>query len=375
MFKSFFIFASDNRSYLDLKNIVLELKLRNLPYFFLYTNSTVRLNPKGNLREFLYDSNTDLNNQAYFYESLQLGLPFRPDVVILTNENWEPEKNILLEFKVNGSLISCVENSSWLYNNIKTKLELKSRQTYPSNCIDVFFDHSNWCKETKKLAGWSDFKSVVVGNPKFDKVSLVGSEEENILIVYGSMEAEHHTKLLQIYSNIVSKVGKRWSVYYKPHPNEMREFPNDFAKVNLIIDEQDYLDRLSKTKYCVGLFTSVMYLPLANNKTVIYIDNRTSGVSEELELENFKGKEFNFWSGILGFSDFSEFVDFIDPSYIESTLERNKNLENLVKETLPVYDQELSFLGKRSDNSKLVSLYDEFNDGNAAKRIVNFFLG
>ena len=30
---SYFIFASDERSYLDLKNIVIELKNRDLPYF------------------------------------------------------------------------------------------------------------------------------------------------------------------------------------------------------------------------------------------------------------------------------------------------------------------------------------------------------
>ena len=43
--KKYLIVASNERSYLDLKNVVIELKERNIPYFFFYNNSTERFFP------------------------------------------------------------------------------------------------------------------------------------------------------------------------------------------------------------------------------------------------------------------------------------------------------------------------------------------
>ena len=372
MFKSFFIFASDYRSYQDLYNVALEIKSRNLPYFFLYSTSSGRVDLKLDLSVFSYDTNIEFNDTFYEYKSLGFGIPFKPEVVIITNENWNPEKEILLEFKTKGAVISCVENSSWLYNNIKTKLELKSRQTFPSNCIDIFFEHSTWCRETKKLAGWPDFKSVVVGNPKYDAIKISKNSEEYHFIVYGSMEKEHHGKLLAVYSNIKNRTGNKGQVFYKPHPNELREFPDDFKNITLVTDEQEYLNLLPSVKYCIGLFTSVMYLPLLLGKNITYIDNLQSGVSEEVDLERFRGFEFDFWSRVLGFSSFEEFANFIDVSYIERTIKRNESLEVVIKENLLVYDEKLTFLGKESTNNNLIKYYDDFSDNKASKRIVDF---
>ena len=50
--KSYFIFASDERSYLDLINIVRELKKRGLPYYFLFTKSQERLIPTHFINEY-----------------------------------------------------------------------------------------------------------------------------------------------------------------------------------------------------------------------------------------------------------------------------------------------------------------------------------
>ena len=118
-------------------------------------------------------SNINIEDESYNFNSLGFNLPFKPDILLITKENWEPEKSILLEFKQHGVFIACVENSSWIHNNIKTKLEIASRKSFPSNCIDVFFDHSEWCKETKQLAEWSGIKSIVTGNPKYDDFNLL----------------------------------------------------------------------------------------------------------------------------------------------------------------------------------------------------------
>ena len=95
----YLIFSSDERSYLDLKNVVLELKKRNLPYFFLYSNSNNRIFPKQNLDNFSYDTNITPSDNTYPSQTLGFELPFKPDVLLITNENWEPEKTILWDFK------------------------------------------------------------------------------------------------------------------------------------------------------------------------------------------------------------------------------------------------------------------------------------
>ena len=123
----YLIVASDERSYLDLKNVVLELKKRKLPYFFLYNNSSSKLYTQHSLQSFNYYSNITTDNSYLKFRSQTLGgleLPFKPDILLITCENWEPEKIILLEFKQHGCFIGCIENSSWIHNNIKTNLEL-----------------------------------------------------------------------------------------------------------------------------------------------------------------------------------------------------------------------------------------------------------
>lgn len=372
MNKKILIIATCQRSFLDLKNVVVELKNRNIPYFFLYNDTTEIASPKYNIELFNYDSNINLNGETYMYESLGFELPFKPDVLLITKENWEPEKSILLNFKMHGVFIACVENSSWIYNNIKTKLEIASRKSFPTNCIDIFFDHSNWCLETKRLAGWWDNKSIVTGNPKYDNINLTNLEfEENVILVYGSMENEHHLKLLSIYNDLNKLIDSK--IYYKPHPNELKNFPNDFKDINLITSNEMYLDLLRKSKYNIGLFTSVMYLPLLLNKNIVYIDQSMSGVNEELNLNNFKGYEFDFWKNILGFKDFSDFSDFISNEFIENTIKRNDTLEKSIIDNLILYKEDLSFINKVSTNINLLKYYDEFNDNNASKRIVDFF--
>ena len=371
--KSFFLLSTDLRSFLDLKNVTLELDKRNIPYFFLYSTQTQRRSPAGNLESFQYASNITDTTTVVPYQTLGISLPFKPDVLILTNENWEPEKTILWEFKKTGTLIACIENSSWIHNNIKTKLELKSRKTFPSNCIDVFFDHSNWCKETKVLAGWDGVKSHVVGNPKYDDFDTSNTVEEKIIIVYGSMEVEHHHNLLKIYSEVKNKLSE-WVIYYKPHPNEQKEFPNSFKGINLISSHEQYMEVVKGSSYNIGLFTSVMYTPLLLNKNIVYVNQQTSGSDLELDLENFKGHEFDFWSRVLGFKSFEEFASFINSSYIEDTKVRNKVLEQTILQDLLEYNSDMKWLKKKSNSERLKQYYDEYNDHSASSRIVNYLI-
>ena len=50
------VIATDVRSFLDLKNVVIELKRQNVDYFFLYSQSPIRQNPVTNLSTYAYDT-------------------------------------------------------------------------------------------------------------------------------------------------------------------------------------------------------------------------------------------------------------------------------------------------------------------------------
>jgi len=366
----YLIVASDERSYLDLKNIVLELKKRNLPYFFLYNDSNIKLYPNISLDSFKYDTNIEFLDKTYPSKTLGFELPFKPTVLLITCENWEPEKNILLEFKQWGCFIGCIENASWIHNQIKTKLELASRKTFPSNCIDVFFDHSQWCLETKTQAGWWGQKSIITGNPRYDNMSF-NLKDENIIIVYGSMENEHHNKIINIYQDLIKKYPE-WEVYYKPHPSEKKDFPKDFKNIKTINNHNDYLSLVSRSTHNIGIFSSIMYFPLIMDKNVVILNHSFIGIKDELNIENFKGHEFNFWKNILNFNSFKEFIEFISEEYIIKTLSRNKKFEKDISKDLVFYDKGHTFMDIKSKNKNLLKYYTDYSDNKASERIINY---
>ena len=377
----YLIISTDDRSYLDLKNLSIELRSRNLPYFFLYSNTSHRVSPQTNLEDFFHDTNIEFKEKTYFSKTLGMHLPFKPNVLLITNENWEPEKTILWEFKQWGCFIGCVENASRIYVNPKSSLELECRKAFPTNCIDVFFDHSEWAKESKVLSGWFPSKSIVTGNPRNDNLNLKVDDliGENKIIIYGSMEREHHNILLNIYKNLNKKL-KDWEIYYKTHPSEIKDFPQDFNNIKTLSTYDEYFKILPKSHHHIGIFSSVMYFPLVLDKNIIYVDAKTSGMQDELNIENYKGHEFNFWSRVFaneivgsgGFKDFKEFHDFIGDDFIENMKKRNKSMEEHIENNLVLYQKDLTFLNKKSNNYNVFKYFDEFGDGKASERIINY---
>jgi len=367
----YLIVATDNRSYLDLKNVVLELKTRNLPYFFLYCNSSIRLAPHTNIQNFSYDTNVEFTENTYPSQTLGFHLPFKPTVLLITNENWEPEKTILWEFKQWGCFIGCIENSSWIHNNIKDKLEIASRKSFPTNCIDVFFDHSKWGLETKKKANWWAQKSIIVGNPKHDNFIFPSLSNEKVMIIYGSMEIEHHNKILSIYHKLITQFPE-YKIYYKPHPTELKDFSKDFSDINTIRTHDDFLLILNKSQYNIGIFSTVMFHALQLGKTIVILKHQDVGIDEELDIESFNSYKFDFWKKILGFKEFKEFKEFVGDDFILSSKKRNVELENTLSKYLAFYDSNCTFMGQQSDNKKIIKYFDEFNDGKASQRIIDY---
>ena len=106
-------------------------------------------------------------------QTLNLKIPFKPDVLIIARERWQPEQSIIHEFKTKWNCkICCVEVSSHLINNIENRLEMLSRNNHPQNMVDYFFEHSEWARQRRIDCLDKNFgkKSIVVGNTRTFKI-------------------------------------------------------------------------------------------------------------------------------------------------------------------------------------------------------------
>ena len=108
------------------------------------------------------------------------------------------------------------------------------------------------------------------------------------------------------------------------------------------------------------------------DKAVDQFLNEYRNEDGELDIEKFKGHEFNFWNNILNFGTFENFVKFISHNFIKKTKERNKFFENQIEKNLPSYDKDCTFITKSSKNSLLLKYFDDYNDRKASSRIINY---
>jgi hypothetical protein len=345
------IVASNTRSYLDLKNVVLEFEKRNHPYFFLYTLDS---------KETFYDSNID-KGQSCTLQSIRLTLPFKPDILMVARESWEPETTIIRECKQLGCIITCIENTSWLVGTIKSRLEMLSRKRYPTNCIDIFFENSEWSLETKKMCGWYDFKSVIVGNPKYDDFNIISSGDEGIL-VFGTHEKESQSRIYNLLDELTSKTD---TIYYKPHPEE--HINHQFnPKINIISTQEEIPSIAAKTEIHLSNISISTYWSVLLNKKFISIDEYI-GRNSDLDLEFFKGKEYNFWAPIINCNSWEEFIDKVGLDRISLLRSRYEDLKSKCIQYNSTLD--INKISKYKLNS---DIFDQFGDNKASKRIVNY---
>ena len=382
MAKKILVFVSERRGFLEVQNILNELTTRDCDYVFIY--------PDDN--KYVFASNIDYEKYPNF-ESKSIGavLPFKPDIVLITKEAWLPETNLITEFKQAGAVICNLENSSWLYNNIKTRLEILSRMKFPTNMIDVFFDHSQWCHETKTKAGWVHNKSVITGIPKFDtlrNVDISGiqqkySLQKPIIVLYGSMESNIRPNILKIAREVEERYQNTHHLFYKPHPKELIDYSGDFKETLLnpipsfkvITDESEMYAFAKLADAHIGILSSIMYYPIYFSKPVYYIDSEDSGVLVDIDLNSFKGHEYNFWAPLLNVSTWEQFVEKIGTDRVEEFTERYNSFANTFKNILKSYKNTLDLnQGYSYDSKPLLEFYDTYNDGNASKRVVDYLL-
>jgi hypothetical protein len=382
MRKKILIYVSDDRGHIEVKNIVKELSQSDCDFVFIYPTD----------QGLIYESNIDYGKYSSFKsKSIGVELPFLPDILLITKESWLPETNLIIEFKQAGTIICNLENSSWLYNNIKTRLEILSRMRFPTNMIDIFFDHSNWVLETKIKAGWVGNKSIITGVSKFDNLQNITTEhiiskyniDKCVIVLYGSMENNIRSNIIKIAQEIEKKYKNTHCLFYKPHPKEFIDFSYDFNKDYLIsaplfkiIKTEDELHSFAKLgDIHIGIISSIMYFPIYFNKSVFYIDTDDSGVMWDLDFENFKGNEYNFWAPIIQVNSFEQFEEKIEKQRVIKFKKRYDLLINTFKNILKPYKNNINLSQRfEYDNKILLNFYDNFNDGNTSKRIVNHLL-
>jgi hypothetical protein len=385
--KKILVFASSERSTLELINVVKEIKKRNHDFFFLYSNHIDTQYPFQSLENFSYDTNIENPTPQYVSKTLGgLTLPFIPDVLLVSRENWEPEKSLFIEFKQLGVLICCVENSSWLHVEIDSKLELCSRKNFPTNLIDVFFDHSDWTFENKKLASWVTHKTKIVGVPKYDNLIDIPpyNKTKPIIIVYGSMNQFLHDNILQKTKHIVQQLKNQYEIFYKPHPVEFNDYRNDFTNdfihlknipnITVIKDENTFQSVVKSSDINIGILSSIMYYPLVLNKKTIIFDLKDSGLEDTYNIEKFQEKLYEFWAPIVKVNSFGEFKKLIGEKFIDDAIERKNSLVKDIYNSLALYDEECIFIENKWDaenNKKILKYFDNFNDFKASERIVN----
>mgnify|MGYP003642354900 CR=1 FL=1 len=376
----YFIFASDERSYLDLKNIVLELKNRNLPYFFLYSREPQRISPAHNIDKFNYDSNIEPTSKKNRYNTLGFDLHFTPDYLIISNEVWDPEKMIAYEFKTKGAFIVGIETSSYITADVKSKLEILSRKSFPSNTIDIFFDPSNWGLQTKLLSGWYKNKSVVVGNPKYDDLKpKIKNTTKNIILIHGLKDKYYQNLLMEKINNDIIPKFKNYKIYYKPHPYEIVDLPEYFeegyiknTKIKLISNHEEYLSILENSKYVISYFTSLLFFPLIYDRKIIILLRDIEKIDISSFSKHFNKKDYDFWKNILKFNSYEEFKNIIGKNYINSINKRNNQINKDLNKYLISYKDINDLDNQACNNTPILKYFNEFKDQKSSSRIVDF---
>lgn len=379
--KNVFMFASCERSFNEQKNVYDSLSKKNCNVLFMYTTE---IETQYSIENFAMSCNFEVDESKFIHDFRSIGtrLPFIPDVVIISREAWYPETGLIEEFKKAGCLVTCIENSTWVPNTLKCRLEILSRFRYPTNMIDVFFEHSKWSLDTKKISGWVDNKSVIVGIPKFDHILPEKKSDEKYIIVYGNMDKFTRPKILNILEEIKGIMGSdnQYELCYKPHPKEFEVFAEDFSSPLFdsmrLIKSQNELDELIPDSVCnIGIVTSMIMYPLVYGKRFLYIDDEDSGVLENFDFEKYRGSEYDFWKRIICVDSFDGFKTKIGEERVKSFIQRYEQIMDDIKNQLQVYH--IDFVLNKTDECNYETIkkyFDEYSDGNASERISNYIL-
>lgn len=391
------VFASDSKGVASVADIVRELKGTKHNYFFLYSQETQLQYPTAGLNNFSYDSNIDEHSwKGVWSDSLNLSLPFRPDILIIQRDCWQPEQSIIYEFKTKwNAKVALVEVNTHLVNNPETILEMHSRTKYPQNQIDIYFEQSEFTKQERGKSGFDISKSVVTGNPKFDSL-LKGDTEycyekysldkNKTQVLFYSLINTSRNEMFKCLGNLVEKIDhSKYEILFKPYPGEpyngkfqSQFFPFIYEKVKVIYDDVDIYPLARICDVHIGAISSVMHFPLLLGKRTININNVCTYLDNSSLLEKYLQETGNgvedsarFWMMVHGLKTYEEFLTLVNPGRVSSYKKDIEYFLSVVRESTIDYDFDLECLRKEVPSpDKLLKLFDDYNDFNAAKRIV-----
>lgn len=400
---SVLLFASSYKSYTSLQNVYIELVKRNVPTFFLYSTATDISYPNLSIEQFSYDTNVETDLVSGFYmESINLYLPFEPKAVLLARERWQPEQSIIWESKQKySSKVYVIEVSSMIVNNIENRLEMISRdRLFPQSMIDGYFEHSEFLKSRRIDCLYSDWskKSIVVGNPRFDKLHDIDEtkclekyevDKSKTQVLFWGLINTSRKKSLEFLNSIQKKFGNSYQIFYKPNPQEpsnplFRQQFNPFIVKNVQVIYDD-IDINTMSKICDIHISSVSSVcqysfyfkkKLCTLNEVCNIEFMTNDYSRYL-MESKDGVEdsANFWMSVFKLKTKEEFLEFIELDRINVFNKTNALVGQITKENTTVCDNNGIFLEKASQpKAQFIKMFDEFNDGKASERITNYLL-
>jgi len=373
------IFASDAKALSSLNSIIQEAGKQGIRLFAMITQSTQLKHPKFQQNHFQILCNVE-RKKVVWSDSLNVDLPFKPDWLIINRERWDPELGIINEFKQKFNCkIGLVEPNASLLNNAETRLETYSKNRF-INLIDVFFDHSNFASKQRRLAGFTG-NLKVVGNPKYDLNTKVGDGVLNQLkqhynvdpnkkqVLLFSLVNGHRQNINQLFKDYI-KSNPDNQYFYKPYPGEPFDpkFNSDFNPTFVlpnctpIIDENHIWGMFEICDTHIGSMSSIIHATLLAKKEYIDFSKQLNIDKKYLDIsgvfqERGPGLENNLamWMRSFNFKDVSELKALLPDEYIEGIRESNNQVWNNL------------------DNpEKLLTLFDDHNDGQASKRIINY---
>ena len=375
------VLASDAKGLSSLNSIINEASERGINLFAMVCQDTQLRFPIQNREKYQILSNCE-NIDPTPSQTLGVILPFKPDWIILNRERWEPENSIIKEFKTKFNCkVGLVEPNSWVLGGVESSLETYSRNRY-KDLIDVFFTHSNHSKTLQNIMGFKG-KMVVVGNPKYDlnldtpkdKLSLlkdyykVDPNKKQVLLF--SLINSNRNNINQIFSNYI-KSYPEYQFFYKPYPGEpfdpkfRSEFYPKFFLENCtpIIEETHVWGMFNICDIHMGCLSSITHSSLLLKKKYIDLSEDLNIKTKYLDISNILKTEgvgiennINMWMRSFGFNNQQQLIDLLPPELLkEIEVANNKVWDNL-------------------DNPQnLLILFDDYNDKQAGKRIINYIL-
>ncbi len=382
--KNIVIFASDAKHASYLNSIINEgWNDPTLNIFYMICNDTLIRDPRLQFSSYYTNHNIKDKNKIipHFSNTLNINLPFKPDWLILSRERWYPEESIILEFKQKwNTKIALVEPNSAFINSINQFLESESKNRFVQN-IDVWFDHSKFIQTQRKLLNFKG-NSVVVGNPKYDQNLDVNKQDLDTLKKHYNIDPNKKQVIFYTFINkfrykLFDEFKKfkenhpEYQYFVKPYPKEPFEnlkneyFPKFIIEdVTPILEETHIWGMYNLCDIHVGAISSVMYPSYFLNKEIIDFSLQI-GYFENLEsnqdmINNVGGDEeqLDLWKRVFNISK-EGFKQMTSKEKILPMLKNNKDIIRFLSDI-------------KLHHKDILKMYDEFNDNQASKRIINY---